>query len=94
MNAWQAWKLWRVAKQKTQEVMRMETRVGWKTTEFWITAIVSVLDVLGMAAGMLPPEHGSVILAIVNASYNVARGISKHGVPNYEKTGNSPPTGW
>lgn len=86
MNAWQGFKIWRELKRRYAEVSAVETRKGIYTTEFWLTAIVSVLDVAGMVAGMLPPEQGAVILAIVNAAYNIARGISKHGVPNQPPT--------
>lgn len=55
------------------------SRVGWKTTEFWMAIGVHVLAVLAVVAEVLPPEKGAIIMAVVQTGYAIARGLSKHG---------------
>lgn len=64
------------------EVVVKESKAGYKTTEFWLTAITSVL----VALSALPVPHnaqGYVVGAIV-ALYALARGLAKLGTPSVQ----------
>lgn len=62
----------------------VETRPGWKTTEFWVVILTNVGVLGGQALDVLhlPPKYAAIGLAIVNAAYAIARGLAKTGVPN------------
>ncbi len=58
----------------------VETKDGYKTTEFWITLV----GVLGTQVGALdlPGEHAKTIATIALAvAYVLSRGVAKAGVP-------------
>jgi len=59
-----------------------ETKPGIYTTEFWITAITSLIAILDLSGAwdFVPDRYATVLLAIVNAAYSVSRGIAKQGV--------------
>jgi hypothetical protein len=59
-----------------------EAKAGYKTTEFWATAVTAFVT----AIGVVPTPHnakGYIVAALVGI-YAVARGIAKHGQPNVE----------
>ena len=58
----------------------METKPGWKTTEFWGVALVDLLTIGMMIAEYLPCELGAKIVAGLTGVYAVARAIAKHNV--------------
>lgn len=57
-------------------------RPGWKTTEFAITVLVSVLGAL-LASGLIPTGHwagqvaGAIMTALSSLGYSVSRGNAK-----------------
>jgi hypothetical protein len=57
-----------------------ETKAGYKTTEFWLTAAGVVL--LNLNAIPLPDKWQGVVSLAAIAAYNIARGIAKQGVPD------------
>lgn len=60
----------------------METKPGYKTTEFWasiLTGLYLVLNTTG-AIDQIPKSWGAIALAIVSAAYSVSRGQAKQGV--------------
>lgn len=52
-------------------------KVGWKTTEFWITALSIVGVVIGTAATSLSPKYGAIAISISTAAYAISRGLAK-----------------
>lgn len=59
----------------------METRKGYRTTEFWLTAIGSLgalLNQSGALGVVLPMEAIMSVLGTI-AAYAVSRGIAKRG---------------
>ena len=58
----------------------METRPGYRTTEFWITVIVQIAAVCAALADALPARYAAIVSAISAAAYAIARGLSKSGV--------------
>lgn len=62
----------------------VETRPGWKTTEFWIVVLTNVGIIGGQVIDVLhlPPRYAELGLVVVNAAYAIARGLAKTGVPN------------
>ena len=55
------------------------TKSGLRTTEFWLTVGVHVLNLLAVVAQVLPAEKAAIVSAVVQVGYSVARGLSKHG---------------
>ena len=66
----------------------METKPGYKTTEFWLTVVANIVIALDLAGAWtyVPNRYAVVAGAIVNAAYAVSRGQAKQGVP-YEPGG-------
>lgn len=62
-----------------QEAYKMNSTIkpGWKTTEFWMAVATNVIAVVGTLKGVIPPDHASLIIAIANAVYGIARAITK-----------------
>lgn len=60
------------------------TRPGYKTTEFWITLLVTIISTL-YASGVISPEGGSptakviafIAAALASLGYTVSRGVAK-----------------
>lgn len=65
----------------------MESKPGYLTTEFWVTIFTNVISLANLAGiwDYMPNKWSTVVLAIVNAAYAVARGQAKQGVP-YNKS--------
>ena len=52
---------------------------GFKTTEFWLTAISIVASISAMVAGMLPAEYAAIATALSAGLYAAARAYTKAG---------------
>jgi hypothetical protein len=63
-------------------VIVSETRKGWKTTEFWVTVMLSLLTILDGIP--LPEKFEGVVLGLLGVAYIVSRGVAKKGVPEVE----------
>lgn len=59
-----------------------ESKAGYKTTEFWVGIILSLLVVLDGIP--LPDKYEGVVAAALGAAYILSRGIAKKGVPVVE----------
>jgi hypothetical protein len=55
----------------------METKPGYKTTEFWLTLIASAWSMFG---NVVPPPWNVVAPLVGTGLYSVARGLAKGGV--------------
>jgi len=60
----------------------MDIKPGWKTTEFWITALVVVSTLLGWLAGHIPGEYAAIVEAAAAAAYAASRALAKKGGRN------------
>lgn len=64
----------------------METKPGYKTTEFWLT-VLAILAGLFVAAGFLPAEHvavkiaGFIVSALATLGYQLGRASVKKASP-------------
>lgn len=60
----------------------METKPGYKTTEFWASIFAGIYLVLNTtgAIDQIPKSWGAIALAIVSGAYAVSRGEAKQGV--------------
>ena len=56
---------------------------GWKTSEFWMTAIGQVGLVLAAASGALPTKYAVLAGALSQVAYSVSRGMAKSGTAAY-----------
>lgn len=50
---------------------------GWKTSEFWMTALSHAGVLLAAAAGVLPPKYAALAVAASQVAYNLSRGLAK-----------------
>ena len=65
----------------------METKPGYKTTEFYVTVLAALVG-LAAASGMIDPESTSIWIkafgmaqtALVTMGYSIARGLTKAGI--------------
>lgn len=65
---------------KKEVVMSEDAKVvkpGWKTTEFWLTALAEIGTLIGALRGVIPAETAGIIIAIQTAIYNILRTIAK-----------------
>jgi hypothetical protein len=55
---------------------------GYKTTEFWITAVTYVINLLNLtgAWNFVTNWHSGILMVVSAAAYKVARGLAKNGV--------------
>lgn len=55
---------------------------GWKTTEFWLSAIAALVGLIA-ASGIVPDGglgariFGAIVTALAALGYNVSRGLTK-----------------
>ena len=50
---------------------------GWRTSEFWMTALGQVGLVLAAASGALPTRYAAIAGALSQVAYNLSRGMVK-----------------
>lgn len=55
----------------------MNTKPGWKTTEFWINAATIAGLVVSCFVGAMPPKYAGVAVAVSGGLYAVGRGLAK-----------------
>lgn len=56
-----------------------ESKAGWKTTEFWVAAVVSLLTILDTIP--LPEKFEAGVVGLITVAYVLSRGLAKKGVP-------------
>lgn len=67
---------------------RLESKPGWKTTEFWITVTTGLSSMLAGVIGILPPEYAVIATSVSAGLYAFSRGLAKQGVdPNLPNGG-------
>lgn len=52
-------------------------KVGWKTTEFYITLLVIIGAVVSSISGQLPDKYSAIAASIAGAAYALSRGLAK-----------------
>lgn len=55
----------------------LPTKPGWKTSEFWITALTVVGLVFASVAATLSPKYAAIGAAVSVAAYSLSRGLAK-----------------
>lgn len=58
---------------------QMKNKPGYKTTEFWMTALMVIGSWAGALQSSLPPKFAAITSAIAVSAYAIARGIKKSG---------------
>jgi len=56
-------------------------KAGWKTTEFWVSALSIVGLVVSAATTSLSPKWAAVGATISTAAYAISRGLAKLNPP-------------
>jgi len=61
----------------------METKPGYKTTEFWLTMVTNLVIAANLAGAFdgIPNRYAALVAAVVNGAYAISRGQAKQGVP-------------
>jgi hypothetical protein len=54
---------------------------GWQTTEFWVTVLVVVGDVVGALTQHIPTQYTGIASAVAAGLYAVSRGLAKVTLP-------------
>lgn len=57
----------------------MEDRKGIQTSEFWVTAVTSIVTLLNSGLGWSLPTEAIATMAGVAAAYILSRGLKKLG---------------
>lgn len=52
-------------------------KTGWKTSEFYVTALAIVGLVVSSAATPLSPKYAAIGAAVSSAAYAISRGLAK-----------------
>lgn len=67
---------------------------GYRTTEFWITVITYVINILNISGAwnFMTNWHSGVLMVVSAAAYKVARGLAKNGVLRAPTYPNAPTT--
>lgn len=52
-------------------------KTGWKTTEFWVTALAIVGLVVSSVSTSLNPKWAAIGAAVSTAAYAISRGLAK-----------------
>ena len=52
-------------------------KAGWKTSEFWVTALSIVGLVVSSAAASLSPKYAAIGASVSAAAYAISRGLAK-----------------
>ena len=52
-------------------------KAGWKTTEFWVTALSILGLVVSAASAGLSPKWAAVGASVSTAAYAISRGLAK-----------------
>lgn len=63
-------------------VLVKESKVGYKTTEFWLTVVTAIL--LNVNLIPLPDSWQGIATAALVVVYAISRGLAKKGVPDSE----------
>jgi hypothetical protein len=50
---------------------------GWRTTEFWVNALLIVGLVVAASASSLAPRYAAIGAAISGSAYAISRGLAK-----------------
>ena len=50
---------------------------GWRTSEFWMTALGHAGLILAAASGALPAQYAAIAAALSQVAYNLSRGLTK-----------------
>ena len=53
-------------------------KAGWRTTEFWLLVVFSVLNVAGVLTGLITnPAIATAAATVLGVAYTIARAIAK-----------------
>lgn len=64
---------------------------GYKTTEFWVTALTSAAALIAALSGHLSPRYAAIAAAVSTGLYAIGRGLAKVPTPVVPPTTYTPP---
>jgi len=64
---------------------------GYKTTEFWVTALTSAAALVAALSGHLSPRYAAIAAAVSTGLYAIGRGLAKVPTPIVQPTTVAPP---
>lgn len=67
-----------------------ESKAGYKTTEFWVAVVTSLLVVLNGIP--LPDKYEGIVVGALGAAYAISRGLAKKGIPHVVSDDSAPTT--
>jgi hypothetical protein len=56
-------------------------KAGYKTTEFWVTALTSAAALVAALSGHLSPRYAAIAAAVSTGLYAIGRGLAKVAPP-------------
>lgn len=56
-------------------------KAGWKTTEFWVSALTIVGLTVSAGASTLSPKYAAIGASVSAAAYAISRALAKFGKP-------------
>jgi len=66
-----------VLNKEFNKIKEAKMKSGFRTTEFWLTALTSLLSVYGAVSGLIPQDLALKIVAGIIMVYTIARAIVK-----------------
>lgn len=73
-------KAYREVKKMSNTIKKATTnklKPGWKTSEFWMTIIGHLLNLLGIVNGIIDPTIGLIVSGVLQCVYNILRDVLK-----------------
>jgi hypothetical protein len=55
---------------------------GIKTTEFWFSLFGALSSMIGQYQGVIPEPWGTIAVAVISATYTIARALTKKSAPS------------
>jgi len=55
----------------------MSQKDGWKTSEFWVNLIITLVTLFAGIMGMLPADIAAKVIMVLAAVYTISRTIAK-----------------
>lgn len=78
MNIIEKLKLFFKINNEIQNIKEVNMKSGWKTSEFWLTASMSLINIVGALKGVIPADTAATALVVLNGIYNVMRALVKN----------------
>lgn len=75
---WKNRKIITTASNSFDTIKEAQMKSGWKTSEFWMTAVGQLMTLAGALNGVLDPKTAAIISASLTGVYGVLRTLAKN----------------